>query len=324
MDTFVTNAKLWPSGLELNQGIDSNSLGGPYNPTRQAPLFASDGTTTYKFLFWNTGRHLTSKRNVKWIFSVLGWGVWTATRWYGIPGGPGSPGSELIRANAFSIGGNQSLGSATPIDAAASTFPAGAHPVGIDDHLVSTANGDVSIAAKDPYDTYDFAGWLQIMMGGDDISEFIETDSGSGGTIGGVGFYDHVTGGAGKFQGAQHSSADLLATYGYHPPPGRGDFIPDRLRDWIYELILDDMRRKPGPEIIGDSSPIDRIRGKLLEALVAQARPGGGGPTDFQALIEAAPTMNPAELKRAVQSLKTTLDLGKTALGAMESRLKGK
>lgn len=323
MDVFTTNAKLWPSGTELNLGIDSNPVGGPYSPTRQAAQFASDGgPKTYQFLFWNTGRHITSKRNVKWIFTVLGWGVWNATRWYGIPNG--GPGSKQIRANAFSIGGNQSLGSATPIAAPpASTFPANAWPVGSDDHLVSTANGAVSIAAKDPYDTYDFAGWLQLMWGGDDTSEFVETDAGSGGTIGGVGFYDHVTGGAANFQGAQNSSAELLATYGYHPPPDRGRFDPGRLRDWIYEVIIDDMI-KPGPEIVGDPSPIDRIRTKLLKELLAQTRPGTGGATDFQSLIEAAPKMNPAELKRAVQQLKTTLDLGKTALGAMEARLKGK
>ena len=81
---------------------------------------------------------------------------------------------------------------------------------------------------------------------------------------------------------------------------------------------------KPGPEIVGDSSPIDRIRTKLLEALLTQTRPGTKGATDFQSLIEAAPKMNPAELKRAVQQLKTTLDLGNTALGALEARLKGK
>jgi hypothetical protein len=321
-DIFIVNAKLWPAGTELNFGIDSNPVGGPYSPQRQAAAFASDGTTSYQFLFWNTGRHLTSKRNVKWIFSVLGWGVWTATKWYGIPGT--GPGSKKIRANAFSIGGNQSLGAATPIAAPpASTFPPGAWPDGGDDHVVSTASGPVSIAAKDPYDTYDFAGWLQLIWGGDDVSEFVETDAGSGGTIGGVGFYDHVTGGAANWAGAQNSSAELLATYGYHPPPDRGGFDPDRWRDWIYEVIIDDMI-KPRPEIVGDPSPIDRIRTRLLEQLLTQTQPGTRGATDFQSLIEAAPKMNPAELKRAVQQLKTTLDLGNTALGALEARLKGK
>ena len=318
MDEFKTIAKLWPAGTELNLGTDSNVLSGPYNSTRQAAKFVTDGAQTYEFLFWNTGRHVTGKRNVKWIFSVLGWGVWTATRWYGIPGN--GPGAQKIRANAFSIGGDQSLGTVPPINGPpASTFPPNAWPDNGDDHVVSTANGPVSIAAKDPYNEYDFAGWLPLMWGGDDTGEYVETDSGAG-SIGSITFYDHVIGG--NFAGVQGSSAELLATYGYHHQAtggiGRGP-----LRDWIYEVIFDYLHRvDPGRK--GDPSPMDRIRMRFLEELVEQARPGPGAVTDIQHLIEAAPNMSREELKRSMQSLKTTLELGKTALGVIEAQMKGK
>ena len=313
MDEFRIVTKLWPSGTELNLGADSNLLGGPYNPTRQAAKFVTDGAQNYQFLFWNTGRHITSKRNVKWIFTVLGWGVWPATKWYGIPG-PGH--LKKIRVDAFSIGGDASVGSATPIDdPPASTFPPNAWPDSGDDHVVSTANDKVSIAAKDPLNDYDFAGWLQLLWGGDDTGEFVEKDAGSGGSIGGTGFYDHVVGQ--KYEGAKDSSAQLLAAYGYHQ-----DIDTRRLRDRFYEVLFNNKVHMP--DLIADPSPMDRIRMQFLKELVEQTRPGSGGGTDFQRLVATAPNMSRDELKRAVLSLKMTLELGKTALSTIEAQLKGK
>ena len=83
MDEFRTVAKIWPAGTDLDLGTDSNILGGPATFTRNAANFVTspDGPTNYQFLFWNTGRHLTNKPRVPSNFSLLGLGVWTATRW---------------------------------------------------------------------------------------------------------------------------------------------------------------------------------------------------------------------------------------------------
>lgn len=317
MDEFRTIAKLWPSGTELNLGTDSNLLGGSATFTRDAPNFVTDGAQNYQFLFWNTGRHTTHKRRVRWNFSVLGWGTWTATRWYGTPsGGAGVP---RVHADAFSIGGDVVFG-ATPIDAAASTFAPGTHPFNGDDHAIGTAGAGATVIAKDPFSNYDFAGWLQLIWGGDATGEFVESDSGSGGTIGGSGFYDQVD--EHSFAVAKGASADLLATYGHR----RQDIVidPGRIRDWFFESIFEGMGGKLEIPPKGDPSPMDRIRLKLLEQLLSQTQPGAGSGTDFQRLIEAAPNMSPAQLKQTVQSLKTTLDLGKTALSAIEAQLTAK
>lgn len=253
---------------------------------------------------------------MKWIFNVLGWGVWTATKWYGTPGGNGVP---RVRADAFTIGGDTPLGPETPIDGAASTFPANAWPFNNDDHLISTANGPVTVAAKDPFKSYNFAGWLQLIWGGDDTGEFVETDAGTNGSLGGSGFFDHLPGST--FSAAQGSSADLLATYGYYNRGGGG---PYPIPDWLRELV--DFGRRPDVKIPleGDPAPWDLIRLKVLEQLIQQTQPSGAGGTDFNRLIERAPNMSREELQRAVQSINTTLDLGKAALSAMEAQLKGK
>ncbi len=312
MDTFRTIARQWPNGTELDLGVDSQVLGGPATLDRLAPHYvtSSDGTQTYQFLFWNTGRHITNKRKVKWIFNVLGWGVWTATRWYGIPGGGGGP--PRVRADAFSIGGDATL-SGTPIDGSASTYASGAWPFNGDDHVIGTADGPATVVAQDPFSGYEFAGWLRLFYGGDPTGEFVETDAGTGGVIGGPGFFDHVTGA--NFYAAKGTSADLLAAYGYNE--GGGPKIP-----FPWPEIL--RYRRPFPDIPrpGDPGPEDWIRLRILEQLLKETMPGQPSGTNFQQLIEAAPGMSQEQLQRSIQSLKTTLDLGKSALGSLEAQLK--
>ena len=311
MDEFRTIAKLWPSGTELNLGTDSNLLGGPATFTRNTPNFVTpDGVHNYQFLFWNTGRHVTNKRRVRWNFSVLGWGTWTATRWYGTPGS--GPGAKRVRADAFTIGNDMVL-SPTPIDSAASTFAAGAYPFSGDDHAIGTAGGPVNVIAKDPYDSYDFAGWTQLIWGGDDSGDFVETDAGSGGTIGGVDFYDHVVGGS--FPVAKDGAADLLATYGYQT----------KSSPWTPALLEEALQTLSHlPVNPADNNPMDRLRLDILSQILAQTRPGSTGANDFQKLIEAAPNMNADQLHRAAQSIKMSLELGKTALTSIEARMKAK
>jgi hypothetical protein len=192
-------------------------------------------------------------------------------------------------------------------------FPPGAWPSGGDDHVISTVSGGATVVAKDPFNGYEFAGWLQLIWGGDPTGEFVESDSGTSGSIGGVGFYDHVIGGA--FSAPIGTSADLLASYGYHDDGGIGPF----LKFW------NELFRERGPFKIpqkGDPGPEDIIRLKILQQLLQETKPGAAGGTDFQGMIEGAARMSREELKRAIQSVHTTLDLGKTALKTLEARLK--
>lgn len=322
MDEFQTIAKLWPTGADIDLGTDSNLLGGPATFTRNASDYVTspDGTQNYRFLFWNTGRHTTSKRRVRWNFSVLGWGTWTATRWYGTPSGGGPGGPSRARADAFTIGGNAPL-LGTPIDAS-STYAPGAWPSAGNDHVIDTTGGAASVVAKDPFpgpasSTYDFAGWLALMYGGDPSGEFVESDAGTSGTFGGTGYYDHVL--AAAYPVAMGQSVDLMATYGTRHSGFGGGIDWGRIKD-----LIDSLRQR-GPGDIpqrGDPSPEDYIRLKILTELVAIAQPQLGGSMDFERMIKAAPNMSKDELKRAVQSLKTTLDLGKSAMSALEAQLK--
>src|SRR5688572_23100585 len=316
MDEFRTIAKVWPVGTELDLGTDSNILGGPATFTRNAANFVTspDGMQNYQFLFWNTGRHMTNKRRVRWNFSVLGWGTWTATRWYGTPSTGGS-GPARVRVDAFSIGGDTKL-NGSPIDGVLSTYASGAWPFNGDDHVIGTAAGAANVIAKDPFNNYDFAGFLQLIWGGDPTGEFVESDAGTSGSIGGGGFFDHVTGTS--FAAAKGTSADLLAAYGFYDKPGGWGPLPE----WFYEVF----QPERGPEIPdrGDPGPIDFIRLRILEQIVQKTRPGSRGGTDFESLVKAAPNMNKEQLKRALQSIRTSLDMGKAALSAIEAQLKKK
>ncbi len=284
------------------------------------------GTQNYQFLFWNTGRRITTKRLVRWHFSVPGWGTWKATKWYGTPpGGNGPPGTPRVRADAFTIGGDAPL-SGTPIDGTSTYAPPSAWPCNGDDHAICTAGGAASVVAKDPFpsvasSSYDFAGWLQLVWGGDPdpMAEFLETDSRLDGTPV-FGVYDHVVGGA--FQVTMGTNADLLATYGTHHSGVRDDFRDlGAIGELFYKVLFPDLPKPFIPQR-GDPSPMDLVRLKILQQLLLETRPGSAGGTDFQRLIEDASKMSHEELKRVIQSVKTTLDLGKAALSALDAQLK--
>lgn len=333
MDEFKTVAKLWPSGADISPGDDSNIVTVPYTSNRTAAPFitSADGTQNYQFLFWNTGRHLTSKRKVRWNFSVGGWGEWVATRWYGIPGI--GTGAARVRADAFTIGGDTRFAD-TPIYAGGSTLggaPLGPpdYPFGGDDHEVSTAHGALSLAAKDPFTPsgtsgqYLFAGWLQLMWGGDPSGEFVETDTGVGGTGSSSTTYEHVIGG--NFPAAAGSSADLIAAYGTHvADPGPTFHV-------IAELI-ERMKWPMDPEWWkqGDPSPEDwnRLRqlGDLLQKAAAQgAKPSGFGPLlGFEDLAARASSLSKGDARAAAAELKSTILRSQAALKALQLAAKGK
>ena len=321
MDEFRTVAKLWPAGTDLDLGVDATNLTltppDSANFTRTAAPFvtSADGTHTYEFLFWNTGRHVTNKRKVIWLFSLFGWGIWTATRWYGDPGTNGVGGPPRVHADAFSLHGNALLSPDTPINGAASTFAAGAWPFNGDDHAIGTAAGAASVVAYEHMGAYDFAGWAQMQWGGDPSGDFVETDTGTSGSFGGSSFYDTVPAGTSPFAAAAGQSYDLLATYApqiVSRPPGRGPI-------WWEKYVGMGGGKIP---LKGDPSPEDLLRIALLEDLLQRSRPEDVAGTDFQGMIESASQMTRDELTRAKQSLQTTLDLGKSALSAIEARLK--
>ncbi len=310
MDTFHVTAKLWPGGADLDLGDDTNNVTVPSSFNRHAANFVTtmDGTSNYQFLFWNTGRHLTNKRHVTWNFSVGGWGLWTSTKWYGTPGG--GPGPARVRADGFTIGGNAPLGTDTPIDGPASTFPAGAWPFMSNDHVIGTADGAVDVVAKDPFHSLQFAGWLRLMWGGDDSGVYVETDTGA--SPGSSTFFEHSSG---PFHANQGSSHDLLATYGNSEGRFLGPFNWD-------DLFTDMGRGNKGPIQVGDPGPDDWIRLAVLDQLLRRTRPAEQGAVDFEQIIRSAQSLNAEELKRAKASLLTSLDLGKSALKTIEGQIK--
>lgn len=233
MGLFSVTTKLWPSGDSLDTGTDDNSVSVPPGTAsfdrHAAPFVTLDGTQNYEFLFWNTGRHITNKRHVHWDFSAGGWVTWTATRWYGVPPPPNGPPDPEVRVDPFSIADNGPM-SGTAIDAATSIFPAGAYPDMGDDHLIDTEEGAVDIAAKGILDSQQFAGWDQLIWGGDDSGVFMEDDSGA--SQGSPGFYPA---GSGTFHVSEDGGASLLALYGNSAKP---KFIKENLKVEI-DLIKD-------------------------------------------------------------------------------------
>jgi hypothetical protein len=312
MDEFNVTAKLWPSGADLDLGTDSNLVTVPSSFNRHAANWVTsmDGSHNYQFLFWNTGRHMTNKRHVRWNFSVGGWGVWNATAWYGTPPHNGH-GPQRVHVDPFTIGGNAPL-TGTAIDGTASTYAGGAYPLAGNDREIGTAGGAVNAVAKDPFSFLAFAGWLQLIWGGDDGGEFVETDTGA--SPGSPGFYATASG---PFHVNQGGSADLLATY--------GNSAGGLTIDWGAILAGLGVPLKPGIVIgPGDPGPDDRIRLAFLEELIAKAGPerGGDPAADFRQIITAVPKMSMDELKRSRQTLLTTLELGKSALSTIDAKIK--
>ncbi len=312
MSQFTVVTKLWPTGASLDLGTDETTLTVPPSASfnRHAANFvvSPDGTHNYQFLFWNTGRHVTNKRHVHWDFSVGGWGIWTATKWYGTPGGTGS--QPWVDVEPFTIGGDALItGSGTAIDAAASTFAAGAFPFSGNDHQIGTAGGAVTVVAKDPFASLDFAGWDQLIFGGDDSGQFNESDAG-----GGPGSPSFFPAGSGPFHVNQNAGANLLALYGNHVRSGLGSILAN----------IGDILTKPGPISRVDPSPEDRLRLAILEGLLLQTRPGVGETAALQALTQAAPGMSLSDLNAALKSVQTTIALGNTTISALQAQIKAK
>jgi len=313
MDQFNVTTKLWPSGANLDLGTDSNLVTVPSSFDRHASNFVTsmDGTHNYQFLFWDTGRHVTNRRHVRWNFSVGGWGMWTATRWYGTPA-TGSGGPPEVTVTPFTIGSDGVItGSGSPINGTASSYAPGAYPFNGDNDAIGTANGAVTVVANDPFDSLQFAGWDLLVWGGDDTGTFVETDTGA--TMGSAGFFPV---GGGPYSVNRGVSANLLALYGN---ANRSHI------NWsvvLGNLGLANVGNLPPSSV--DPAPDDIIRLAALEALLQRSQPVATQGAEFQRLIEAAPTMSAEQLSLAVKNVQTSIALGNTAVATLQAQLKAK
>jgi hypothetical protein len=332
MNKFEVISKLWPSGDPLSGGVDVNTVNPPGQSfTRTAPALAA-GTGApngYRFLFWNTGRRVTNKLQVTWTFNNLpSWTTWTATRWYGIAGSGTGLNPKLITATAFAMEDDASM-PGTPIDSANSTFTNGpgsqkAYPFGTppNDHMASTQWGAASVAALDPFppqmvfNQYLFAGWLQLVLGGDENGQFDETD---GAAIGGGGFYSYLA--ASPVSVSKDATVDLMAAYRVIPisPPGVPERYPIDYLKFIEWLLDYDRRVDPRPSPMGAAA--DHLRVGALTDLFALTRMAEAPEDLLKSLAANVKSLRPAELKRAVSSAKAITRRVETATKALEAAM---
>jgi hypothetical protein len=325
MDLFQVISKHWPSGTVLDLGIDLQNASTGFTPTRTAPPFmlSADGQTTYDFLFWDTGRHATTKRSVHWTFSVFGWGMWTATRWYGDHDGVGN-GLPRVNVDAFSLSQDLPIINETPIDPAASTFPAGGYPFAGNDRKIDTTNGATTIVAKDPFTSlgFSFAGWLSLTSGGDPSGVYEENDAGASGPPGGVGFYQQVVG---PFPVGQGSSANLIGTFFQPPSGGPIIIIPPDIDQQIDPKLLEPIFGKKKDEFINplfDPSPLDSLRLGAIRDLLNRVQPSRETATGgVEKLLSQAKGLSNEELTRGIQELKTSVELNSVAIDALNAEL---
>jgi hypothetical protein len=308
------------SGKRYAEGTNFPAFGnteGDWNPNGSedltAPALLPDTDGNRPFLFWDTGRRVTTKRRVVWTFHHGDqWSSWNATAWYG-PSSTG-PGSDTISVHGYWVG--QGLIDPTPINPAGSTFHNGpnaadvAYPVNGDNHVASTQWGSATIGALDhlqrnPTDPLlDFSSLAQLVAGGDD-SGFCEENDDDVTTSSGVTGLASLGGQSATF--AQHNGATLLASYVTPAPisvrpPGDGDAA------W-WTKYFDR----------GDPAAFRQI----AEALVAVANrvqnTSQAAPDTFESLAAAAPQMTKAQLTKALAEARSVLNRGQAAVKSMEA-----
>jgi hypothetical protein len=329
MAHFSTSGKRYREGdvLPSFASVDLPTVA-PHTPFVQtAPASLLDqANVTRMFLYWDTGRHITSKRTVHWTFNnPANWTEWRATAWYGIPGGSGPP-NPTVTTDAHWVGVGPI--DPTPIDGPGSTFvngPGGtpvAWPWTGNDHLVRTEFGAANIHAKphlqksvsDP--VLNFASWTQLVFGGDDTSFFSENDDDITSSVGTV---TGVAATTSPFIAQPQNSGGLLLA-GYAAP------APTKVDPGIIGKLIEVLAN---PSLItkfidrGDPSPEDIIRLKLISESLDFVRGERPGAADaFEGLVGAARKMSAAELKRTIAGTKATLARGAAALKSIEALAK--
>lgn len=328
MSQFTSSAKQFASATALvgfgSISVNVTTPGTTLDQTAPPYLLGPDDKP-WGFLFWDTGRRITSKRTVRWTFNHPDqWTDWRAIAWYG-PGGDG-PEVPIVNTGAYRVG-HASL-APTPIDGPASTFvngPGGsplAWPWAGDDHALRTEWGDASIRAKaslhsgpggpgDP--ELDFSCWVRLVYGGDGSDYFSETDENVDALASGSGVTGIAGSGSAVFAVDQGAGPTLLAGY-ITAPARRFDDPLGRLRDVLAGSLLGKYIDK------GDPSPEDIIRLKLISESIDLVRGERPSSTDaFEGLTAAAKVMSAQELRRTIVSTQTTLRRGQAAVKYMES-----
>ena len=267
-----------------------------------------------EFLFWDTGRHATNKRKVKWKFSDPdSWDQWNAVAWYGTPpvSGTGVPTHE-IDTSAFWIGNGPLVGT-TPIDPSGSVLVNGggagqtAYPYNGSNQDIDTEWGNTTVRALAQVTTaasgrIDFVDWVQLIWGGDDTGEFDEDDSGppdlAGGTAVGSTSIDFSVGMGG--------SAILVAAYVSEPA--------QTITKPNVNVIT-----KPGPIIRGDIGPVDALRVSAIQKAMAKLRGMSVPSQDAFSIGDHAAHLAPPALREATVAVESALRRGTAALSALQA-----
>jgi hypothetical protein len=318
MAHFTASSKNYPSGSDLPAGFSNDfSLTPPGGGTPPQfgpyPITAPSSVGNQPFLFWDTGRHVTNKRTVKWTFNHYDqWTNWIATAWYGPPGGNGT--SPLITAGSYWIG--HGVLSPTPIQAPpASTFhngPGGevAWPWNGDNHVANTTWGNGTVNALDQEtsgsSTLDFASWTQFIPGGDDNGFFDETDDGVTSSTGVFGVPASAPGDQNFAFTATHG-ATILASYVTPLPP----HIP---KGGGHGTV------GGGVITVADPSPFRQYLEQVLETLVKVTEAEGSVTPDlFVDLVDRAQKSTHAQLTRLAAETRAILARGEAALKNIEA-----
>lgn len=314
MAHFTTSAKRFPEGSTYPGfgGANLNVPSGGDDYTYTAPAELPDSPHNRKFLFWDTGRRVTTKRTVHWTFThPADWTNWNAVAWYGDPTGVGNGGHTII-TSAYWVG--MSLMDPTPIDGAASTFAGAAWPASGNDHNVDTEFGPGTLRAlqhlqrhvSDP--VLNFSGLAKLIYGGDDSGVFEENDndlpSGGSGPVG-------IEGSDLQLTYAQGESDVVLASYVTPAPvvvkpPTVGPLVD-------LGSIISKLKDR------GDPSPEDLIRLKMLEDVLGMVRGTPAQIDAFANLAEVAKNMTGAELKRTIAATQAQLRRGEAAVKSMQA-----
>jgi len=330
MGHFTTNGKRYREGdvVPSFSPIDSTISSAPTLVSQTAPdLVLGPGGQTRQFLYWDTGRRITTKRTVHWTFTNPGnWTEWNAIAWYGLPG-PGGIGEPIVTTDAHWVGVSPiNPTPITPPPPPGSSFvnaPGGspaAWPWSGNDHLVRTEWGAATIVARpnlqrsavDP--VLDFTSWTQLIFGGDPTGFFSESDADITSPITTITGIETLTGPsvtAPMGSGGVYLAGYVLTAPGRLTPPDFWEKLRAVLADpSIFKKFIDK----------GDPSPEDWLRLKLIAESLDLVR--GVKPTEidaFEGLVAAAKKMAPAELKRTIAGTKSTLARGEAALKAMQA-----
>ena len=322
MSHFTTGGKRYREGTDF-PGFGGADVGVPSTGTttyeQTAPATLPDGTDTREFLFWDTGRRITTKRTVRWTFNhAANWVTWQAWAWYGTPGD--GPPSTVYTFDTFWVGTGTI--DPTPIDGPGSTFVNGpsagetAWPAGGNDHDVDTQWGDATVRAKDHLQRssgdpeLDFSSLMQLTYGGDPSGVCEENDDGVTSTSGITGIGSTT---AQQITLPQGTGGLVLA--GYVTPSTV--VVPPFISNLI-GLIESTGIVPLQPNV--DPSPDDIVRLRLIADavnLVSGERPSESDA--FDGLVAAARKMSAAELKRTIAGTQATLRRGESALKSLRA-----